>query len=109
MEKPDEIEKFETASLIIKLENAIRDHGDISLSTYIRKIKGDCVHQCPKCKGLGYIREEYNAYPSGLPDSMWAQDIRTRKVQCDLCKGIGYTEKKFVENKKVVIDGYIEA
>lgn len=108
MIKPDETEKFATATKIVDLENAIRDYGDICLSQYIKRIKGDRRHRCPKCHGYGYITEEYDAYPAGLPDSGWAQDIQHRKVMCNLCHGVGYTEKKFVENRKVIIDGYIE-
>lgn len=108
MIKPDETEKFETATLIKKLENAILDYGDIHLSQYIRKIKGEYIHKCPKCHGFGYVIEEYDAYPPNLPDSGWAQDIQHRKVMCDLCHGRGYTEKKYKENRKVIIDGYIE-
>lgn len=52
--------------------------------------------ECPACKGKGHIEEEYNAYPQGLPDSMFATDMQKRAVTCKVCKGAGATptEKK---------------
>lgn len=108
MIKPDETERFKTATLIQTIENAVSKYGNISLDDYINKIKGDRIHRCPKCLGRGYVLEAYNDYPSNLPDSFWVQHIRERKVMCSLCNGVGYTDKKYKENRKVVIDGYIE-
>lgn len=60
------------------------------------------LHKCPKCDGDGSISIEYNAYPSGLPDSGWAKDMKTKIISCDLCTGEGYTERKFEPISKVV-------
>lgn len=108
MYRPNETEKFETATLINTIEKAVVDYGNISLEEYIQKIKGCRIHRCPKCLGRGYLIETYDAYPSNLPDSGFAQDIQERKVMCDICKGVGYTEKKMVAKRRVIIDGYEE-
>lgn len=60
--------------------------------------KADGWFKCPKCNGKGYVEVEYDAYPTGLPDSGWAQDIRIREDGCDLCNELGYTE---VEKKPI--------
>lgn len=60
------------------------------------------LHICPKCNGTGSVSIEYNAYPSGLPDSGWVEDIKTKIISCDLCAGGGYTEQKFEPVTKVV-------
>lgn len=61
--------------------------------------KIDCIHHegnyvCPKCKGNGIIKERYNAYPSGLPDSGWVDDWKYKDVNCNVCNSKGYTERK---------------
>jgi hypothetical protein len=52
-------------------------------------------YKCPKCGGKGYIVTEYNAYPSGLPDSGWVYKPGYDYQMCDLCKGDGYTLKEY--------------
>ena len=59
-------------------------------------------HKCPKCAGTGTNTITYNAYPSGFPDSGWAEDMKNKNVTCDLCNGFGYTERKF----EPVVVGY---
>lgn len=61
--------------------------------------KLECIHHegnymCPKCKGEGIVKEKYNAYPSGLPDSGWVDDWKFKDVGCNVCNGKGYTERK---------------
>lgn len=53
--------------------------------------------ECPQCKGMGYTLEPYNAYPSGLPDSGFAEDIKYREKTCSMCSGKGFANKKLVE------------
>lgn len=62
------------------------------------------THKCPKCNGEGHILVEYDAYPTGLPDSGWATDMKTKKVVCDLCGGNGYTVKEY--KPKMVQQGW---
>lgn len=63
--------------------------------------------KCPECKGKGTIKEKYNAYPSGLPDSDWAEDWKYRDVVCKLCHGSGAVPKKM--KPRMVQDGWEEA
>lgn len=49
---------------------------------------------CPNCRTFGYTTEEYNGYPSGLPDSGSVYKAAYRKVDCKLCEGYGYLEKE---------------
>ena len=66
--------------------------------------KSDGWFKCPKCHGVGTVPVKYNEYPSGLPDSGWAEDIRTRHDKCNICNGVGYTE---VEKKAITkVVGY---
>lgn len=59
-------------------------------------------YKCPKCKGTGLYEFRYNAYPSGLPDSDWAEDWKTGTTKCDLCDGHGATEKEYIPEYEVV-------
>lgn len=63
-------------------------------------------YECPKCGGKGYIMEKYNAYPMGLPDSGWVDDIQFRKIDCDICHGNGYTKKLLKPKTEISIIGY---
>lgn len=63
------------------------------------------LHKCPQCKGAGVVYEKYNAYPSNLPDSGWAEDWKYREKTCNLCKGEGYTEHEY--KPRMVQDGWI--
>lgn len=60
------------------------------------------THKCPKCNGTGYIVKEYNAYPSGLPDSGWVYEAGYDYKKCDLCDGMGWTETERKPITKVV-------
>lgn len=62
--------------------------------------------RCPKCKGRGYIKVEYNSYPPGFPDSGFVYEAGYKDIECDLCKAFGYTEKKM--KPKMVQDGWEE-
>lgn len=63
---------------------------------------------CPKCNGKGYIVKEYNAYPSGLPDSGWVYKPGYDYKECDLCNGVGYTNKEYKAKTETKIIGYEE-
>lgn len=63
---------------------------------------------CPKCNGNGYTVTEYNAYPSGLPDSGWVYKPGYDYEECDLCNGKGYTEKEYKAKTETKIIGYEE-
>ena len=79
---------------------------DITLGELLKQIQGRKVHKCPKCNGTGEITEEYNGYPSGLPDSGWVYEPAYRTVTCDLCKGEGYTGK--LMKPRMIQDGWEE-
>ena len=68
--------------------------------------KGDYI--CPKCGGKGYIVTEYNAYPSGLPDSGWVYKPGYNYEECNLCNGIGYTKTQYKAKTETKIVGYEE-
>lgn len=63
--------------------------------------------KCPECKGKGTIKEKYNAYPPGMPDSGWGEDWKYRDKECPLCHGTGAVEKKMKPH--MVQDGWEEA
>lgn len=87
---------------IIKL---CEEYGENTILEDLRRIiQGNKKYECPNCKGKGYIVEEYNAYPSNLPDSGWVYEAGYKKIPCDLCNGIGYTEKQY--KLKIVQDGW---
>lgn len=64
----------------------------------IEKIMAKKPYECPKCHGEGTQEVTYNAYPSGLPDSGWAYEPKTKTVDCDLCNGEGYTSVEYKPN-----------
>jgi hypothetical protein len=66
-------------------------------------------YRCPKCNTQGGTTEYYNAYPSGLPDSGFVQDMQPKFVECDLCEGHGYTEIEYKPKLKTEVVGYEKA
>jgi RecJ-like exonuclease len=91
---------FEIMSLIDKYgENA-------TLKDILLNISDGEVYKCPKCNGKGTITVEYNAYPSGLPDSGFVYEAGYRNVECKLCGGEGYTKVKY--RPKMIQDGWEE-
>lgn len=69
--------------------------------------KNSCIahegkHICPNCNGRGKHTVKYNAYPQGLPDSMWATDFKYKDVPCETCNGNGYTDKLLKPVTKIV-------
>lgn len=99
---------YAVPTLIRILDEKINTTGDCNLSDFIKELKGNKIHLCPKCKGYGYISKEYNSYPSGLPDSGWVYKPAYKKETCDLCNGVGWTEKEYKERMKMVSDGFYE-
>ncbi|AEX26663.1 hypothetical protein KP27_198 [Klebsiella phage KP27] len=78
-------------------ENMCRAYGSsTTLSELAESAKKERPHVCPKCNGKGYETIRYNAYPSGLPDSGWVEDMKDFNKECDLCNGHGRTKDKFV-------------
>ena len=79
--------------------NLVKNFGrDMTLGKLLDETLKIYPHQCPNCKGKGYITREYNGYPSGLPDSGFVYEAAYEDIPCELCKGIGYTKKHFVPN-----------
>lgn len=90
---------------LIKL--AKRYGNDITLLEVIERLKEEKPYECPKCNGEGTLEVTYNAYPSGLPDSGWVYEPKTKIVECDLCNGEGYTSVEYKPN--IVQQGYISS
>lgn len=58
---------------------------------------------CVACKGTGRTIKKKNVYPSGLPDSGWAEDWKDVDVgACKHCKGTKMTDHQLVPVEKVV-------
>lgn len=92
---------------IIEAIELCQKYGEnTTLGELRKKIQGKKIHRCPKCEGNGYIVEEYNAYPSGFPDSGWVYEPGYRNITCDLCDGEGFTENEF--RPRMVQDGWEE-
>ena len=51
---------------------------EVELAPLLEKYKKARGYVCPSCLGKGTICEKYNAYPSGLPDSLFGEDWRYR-------------------------------
>ena len=51
---------------------------DMTLGEILTKISDSEIYKCPKCSGKGSITVEYNAYPSGLPDSGFVYEAGQR-------------------------------
>ena len=90
------------------IQQLINKFGNVSLQELFEICKMDRKYICPKCKGNGFTIEKINKYPKNLPDSGFVEDIHDVEVTCKVCDGIGYTTKEMIENKKIIIDGYIE-
>lgn len=84
---------------IIEVES-LRDKygGETTLDELVTILMGNKKYKCPNCLGTGYITEEYNGYPSGLPDSGWVYEPAYKETKCELCNGDGYTSKKYIPN-----------
>lgn len=95
-------------SFVLKIKDVLelRDcyGGEVTLDQVVAHIQGNKIHKCPKCNGLGYTVEEYNKYPTGLPDSGWVYEPGYRNITCDLCHGEGYTEQEY--KPRMVQDGW---
>ena len=73
-----------------------------TLSEIHNILKQDRPHKCPRCNTSGQI--EYNAYPSGLPDS--GSVYKAGYKECSVCEGFGYTKVAMKPISKIV--GYEE-
>lgn len=91
---------------IKELERLLSRYGNVRLDDVIKSLKGNCIYECPKCKGEGRIKESYNAYPQGLPDSGFVYEPGIRYLNCDLCNNKGYTEREYKPKIKTEIIGY---
>jgi hypothetical protein len=89
---------------VVELHNLLQAYGNKTIGEIIEA--KNMPYKCPKCEAKGYTTETYDAYPKGFPDSGWATDIRTRKVDCDLCCGHGYTAKEYKPKYKTELIGY---
>lgn len=83
-----------------------QQHGDVKMSEIIEGFNRP--HKCPKCDGKGGEMIRYNGYPSGLPDSGFAEEWKHKFIPCDICEGHGYTKKLMKPIKKTEIIGYQE-
>lgn len=93
--------------LVGKTEELIGIFGDdMKLEEVKKHLLGNKVYRCPKCHGKGYTVEEYNAYPTNLPDSGWVYEAGYRNIPCDLCNSQGWLEKEMKPKYKQVLDGY---
>ncbi|MGG5737759.1 hypothetical protein [Bacillus cereus group sp. IBL03679] len=88
------------------LERLYSRFGNMRLDEIIAKKKGNCIYECPKCKGEGTIRSTYNKYPHGLPDSGWVYEEGVKYTDCDLCHNKGYTALEYKPKTKTEIIGY---
>ena len=91
---------------IRELEEIMSAYGDISIGEIIKKKKGNNKYKCPKCEGNGFTTKLVDMYPSGLPDSGWATDMKPVYSDCDLCNGIGYTSRQLKPKTETKIIGY---
>lgn len=102
MAKPSrkEFKSIDCNSLTIRDLESVRNYlitnGAKTIDDLINARRGMFQHKCPKCDGLGYEVITYNAYPSGLPDSGWVDDMQEFKAECNLCNGNGFTKEKFI-------------
>ena len=81
---------------IFEIMELIQTYGnDVTLGDIYTKICDGRIYKCPECNGKGSYTVEYNAYPSGLPDSGFVYEAGYKNVECDLCGGEGYTKIKY--------------
>ena len=103
----DEEDKTVNPKLIQAVEEITGMFGeDMKLGEVKKHLLGNKVHRCPKCHGKGYTVEEYNAYPTNLPDSGCVYEAGYRNIPCDLCNSQGWLEKEMKPKYKKVLDGY---
>ncbi|PGY46863.1 hypothetical protein [Bacillus thuringiensis] len=92
---------------IQELRRLVSKYGEsIRLGDVLKRVKGDYIYECPKCKGEGFMVTYYDAYPPGLPDSGWVTDMKPKHHNCDLCNGKGYTDKELKPKYKTELVGY---
>lgn len=91
-----------TVGMVLELKECYG--GETTIDQLVKHIQKNKIHKCPKCNGSGTIRQKYNAYPTGLPDSGWVEDWQYKNITCDLCNGEGYTCHEY--KPKMVQDGW---
>lgn len=90
---------------INEVKGLIEQYGEqTTLGEILRKVQGDKIYKCPKCRGKGYVTVEYNCYPSGLPDSGFVYKPGYKNKKCNLCNGEGYTSHEY--KPKMIQDGW---
>ena len=103
----DEEDKTVNPKLVQAVEEITGMFGeDARLGDVKSLLLGKKKHRCPKCHGKGYTEEEYNSYPTDLPDSGFVYKPAWKKITCDLCNGEGWLEKEMKPKYKKVFDGY---
>lgn len=86
---------------LVFLRNLQKEYvEDAPISEIIKDLESIPLFKCPFCSGTGH--KEINTYPSGLPDSGWAE--RLEMVPCTKCSGQGCSE---IEYEPIIeIKGY---
>jgi DnaJ-class molecular chaperone len=77
-------QEIEVVGEINEIKEYVKKYGNIDLKDLIKSVKGNRIHICPACKGVGQIsRTEYRNYEN----QYWWE-------KCSVCEGFGYTEKE---------------
>lgn len=90
---------------INEVKGLIDQYGEqATLGEILKKVQGNKIFKCPKCRGKGYVIVEYNCYPRGLPDSGFVYKPGYKNKKCNLCNGEGYTSHEY--KPKMIQDGW---
>ena len=102
MSKKEYIERESEAYKIYKFY--MKYGGETKIGDILDEELGDNKFICPKCKGRGYIKIEYNCYPAGYPDSLCAYEAGYKDIECDVCGAFGFTANRL--KPRMVQDGW---
>lgn len=72
---------------------------NLTLGSLVKKIQGNKIYKCPKCKGTGRMEKKCWLY-----DREGGASCTHKYVDCDLCYGEGYTDCEY--KPKMVQDGW---